>query len=324
MSQNETGLKKNLDFMRALSIIILLTNIYYYCYPFFDAQGWTIGIADRILLNFQRNTGLFSSPLNTELFALLFLAFSCLGVRGRKDTKITRRQIWLYLAAGLLLYFGSSLLLYLRSTSPVVTLFYITILGSGYIFLLTAGVWISRIIKNNVMDDVFNDENESFQQETRLITNEYSVNLPTRFRYQGQMHDGWINVVNPFRATIVLGTPGSGKSYAVINNYIRQQIEKGFAMYIYDFKFPDLSMIAYNHLLGHRSSYKEHPPQFFVLNFDDPRRSHRCNPINPKFLTDIADAYESAYVTMLNLNKTWVWPVKSRNWLLDSDINCMI
>lgn len=77
-------------------------------------------------------------------------------------------------------------------------------------------------------------------------------------------------------------------------------------MYIYDFKFPDLSMIAYNHLLGHRSSYKEHPPQFFVLNFDDPRRSHRCNPINPKFLTDIADAYESAYVTMLNLNKTWI------------------
>ena len=77
-------------------------------------------------------------------------------------------------------------------------------------------------------------------------------------------------------------------------------------MYIYDFKFPDLSMIAYNHLLGHRYSYKEHPPQFFVLNFDDPRRSHRCNPINPKFLTDIADAYESAYVTMLNLNKTWI------------------
>ena len=77
-------------------------------------------------------------------------------------------------------------------------------------------------------------------------------------------------------------------------------------MYIYDFKFPDLSIIAYNHLLGHRSSYKEHPPQFFVLNFDDPRRSHRCNPINPKFLTDIADAYESAYVTMLNLNKTWI------------------
>ena len=77
-------------------------------------------------------------------------------------------------------------------------------------------------------------------------------------------------------------------------------------MYIYDFKFPDLSMIAYNHLLGHRSSYKEHPPQFFVLNFDDPRRSHRCNPINPKFLTDIADAYESAYVTTLNLNKTWI------------------
>jgi hypothetical protein len=98
------------------------------------------------------------------------------------------------------------------------------------------------------MTDVFNNENESFQQETQLLYNEYSVNLPTQFYYQGKWHQGWINVVNPFRATIVLGTPGSGKSYAVVNNYIRQHIEKGFSMYIYDFKFDDLSTIAYNHL----------------------------------------------------------------------------
>ena len=185
------------------------------------------------------------------------------------------------------------------------TIFYVTTLGAGYVFLMTAGVWISRLLKNNMMEDVFNDENESFMQETRLLTNEYSVNLPTRFRYQGRMHDGWINVLNPFRATAVLGTPGAGKSYAVINNFIKQQIEKGFAMYIYDFKFPDLSVIAFNHLRTHRHCYKV-PPKFYVLNFDDPRRSHRCNPINPKFLSDIADAYESAYVTMLNLNKTWI------------------
>ncbi|MDD4593435.1 MAG: conjugal transfer protein MobC, partial [Parabacteroides sp.] len=142
-------------------------------------------------------------------------------------------------------------------------------------------------------------------QETRLLQSEYSVNLPTKFWYKKKEWKGWINVVNPFRASIVLGTPGSGKSYAVVNQYIKQQIEKGFSMYVYDFKFPDLSTIAYNHLLNNQEGYKK-VPTFYVINFDDPARSHRCNPINPDFMTDISDAYESAYTIMLNLNKTWV------------------
>ena len=175
----------------------------------------------------------------------------------------------------------------------------------GYLFLLLSGVWISRLIKINLMDDVFNIENESFMQEMQLMDNEYSVNLPTSFWYRKKQYNGWINVVNPFRATIVLGTPGSGKSYAVINNYIKQQIEKGFSMYIYDYKFPDLSEIAYNHLMNHSYAYKV-KPTFYVINFDDPRKSHRCNPINPSFMTDISDAYESAYTIMLNLNRSWI------------------
>ena len=96
---------------------------------------------------------------------------------------------------------------------------------------------MSRLMKTNLMKDVFNIENESFMQETRLIQNKYSINLPTRFYYNNKWNPGWINVVNPFRATIVLGTPGSGKSYAIVNNYIKQQIEKGFAIYLYDYKF---------------------------------------------------------------------------------------
>ncbi len=167
------------------------------------------------------------------------------------------------------------------------------------------GLWMSRLLKHNLMEDVFNNENESFMQETRLIESEYSVNLPTRFYYRKRWNNGWINVVNPFRASIVLGTPGSGKSYAVVNNFIKQQIEKGFSQYIYDFKYPDLSTIAYNHLLNHPDGYKV-KPKFYVINFDDPRRSHRCNPIHPDFMEDITDAYESAYTIMLNLNKTWV------------------
>lgn len=156
------------------------------------------------------------------------------------------------------------------------------------------------------MDDRFNDENESFQQETEKMTNEYSVNLPTKFYYKKKWHRGWINVVNPFRACIVLGTPGSGKSYAVINSFIRQQIEKGYSQYIYDFKWPDLSTIAYNHLRLFPEGYKGKKPKFYAINFDDPERSHRCNPLHPAFLTDIADAYESSYTIMMNLNRTWV------------------
>lgn len=170
---------------------------------------------------------------------------------------------------------------------------------------MISGVWISRLLKTNLMEDVFNNENESFQQETKLMQNEYSVNLPTKFYYKGQWNNGWINVVNPFRATIVLGTPGSGKSYAIINNYIKQHIEKGFSMYIYDFKFDDLSTIAYNHLLKHKDKYKIEP-KFYVINFDDPSKSHRCNPLNPDFMTDISDAYEAAYTIMLNLNRSWI------------------
>lgn len=192
-----------------------------------------------------------------------------------------------------------------RFSVTLLTLSYIATVAAGYICLLTAGVWITRLLKNQLMDDVFNDENESFMQETRLIANEYSVNLPTRFYYKKKWHNGWINVVSPQRGCIVVGCPGSGKSYCVINQFIKQQIEKGYALYCYDFKFPDLSLIAYNQLLKNKDKYAK-PVGFYVINFDDPRHSHRCNPLNPSFLSDIADAYESAYVIMLNLNKSWI------------------
>lgn len=183
--------------------------------------------------------------------------------------------------------------------------FYAASMAAGYVCLLMSGTWMSRLLRTNLMDDVFNVENESFMQETRLMENEYSVNLPTRFYYRKKWNDGYINVVNPFRASIVLGTPGSGKSYAVVNSFIKQMIEKSYSMYIYDFKFSDLSTIAYNHLMNHGDGYKV-KPKFYVINFDDPRRSHRCNPIHPDFMEDITDAYESAYTILLNLNKTWV------------------
>ena len=299
------ALGKVMDFMRGISVIFLLVNCYWFCYEAFHVWGFTLGIIDKILMNFQRTTGLFSSILWTKLFCVVFLALSCLGTKGVKEEKITWPKIWTVLFSGFVFFFLNWWLLALPIGKVGAATLYIFTLSVGYICLLMGGVWMSRLLKNNLMDDVFNTENESFMQETRLMENEYSVNLPTRFYYKKKWNNGWINVVNPFRASIVLGTPGSGKSYAIVNNYIKQQIEKGFAMYIYDYKFPDLSEIAYNHLLHHLDAYKV-KPQFYVINFDDPRKSHRCNPINPAFMTDISDAYESAYTIMLNLNRSWI------------------
>ena len=307
MSQEDDlrGLAKVMDFMRALSVLFVVVNIYWFCYPAIREWNVSIGVVDRILLNFQRTTGLFGSILWTKLFSVTFLALSCLGTKGVKEEKIKWAHIWTALSAGVVLFFFNWWLLSLPVPLMARTAFYIFTLAVGYLCLLAAGVWISRLLKQDLMDDVFNNENESFMQETRLIENEYSVNLPTRFYYGKKWNNGWINVVNPFRASIVLGTPGSGKSFAVVNSYIKQQIEKGYAAYIYDFKFPDLSTIAYNHLLNHLEGYKV-PPKFYVINFDDPSRSHRCNPLNPKFMTDISDAYESSYSIMLNLNRSWI------------------
>ncbi|MCC2600582.1 conjugal transfer protein MobC [Sphingobacterium sp. FBM7-1] len=309
------GLAKIMAFMRAVSILLVLMHFYWFCYGFFAERGWTLEIIGKILTNFNRTAGLFSHTLYTKIFALILLALSCLGTKGVKNEKITWAKIYTALVIGFVLFFLNTPLL--KLSVGIATSLYILTTSLGYIALLMAGGWMSRLLSNNLMDDVFNSENESFGQETRLMENEYSVNLPTKFYYKGKWNDGWINVVNPFRASIVLGTPGSGKSYAIVNNYIKQHIEKGFAMYIYDFKFDDLSTIAYNHLLKHKDKYKVQP-KFYVINFDDPRRSHRCNPLSPAFMTDISDAYEASYTIMLNLNRSWI--LKQGDFFVESPI----
>ena len=304
MSQQEDDLRalaKIMDFLRAVSIVLVVANLYWFTRMEAVESGWFYSTVHKICANFNRTCGLFSTTFNAKLFALLLLGLSCFGTRGVRSENITWRHIGVTLAAGCVLFLLNwwTLDIGMRYTYIISTIV-------GYICLLMGGIWAGRMLKNNMMDDRFNDENESFMQETKLMDNQYSINLPTRFYYQKKWHKGWINVVNPFRATIVLGTPGSGKSYAVINSFIKQMIEKGYSGYIYDFKSPDLSMIAYNHLLSHKEGYGKVKPKFYMINFDDPERSHRCNPIHPDFMSDIADAYESAYTIMLNLNKSWV------------------
>ena len=303
MSQQEDDLRalsKIMDLLRGVSIAVMVANIYWFCQPL--VSGWEFHPQTmKVLRGLDEAGSLFHNPWNAKWWTLLLLALSCFGTKGVKNEKIKWSQIWLIISIGAVLFF---LDWWMVSLGWYYTYILTTI--SGYVCLLLGGVWMSRLLKNNMMDDRFNEENESFMQETKLMENEYSVNLPTRFYYKKRWNRGWINVVNPFRASIVLGTPGSGKSFAVVNNFIKQQIEKGFGLYVYDYKFPDLSLIAYNHMLNHADSYGKNPPTFCVINFDDPEHSHRCNPIHPDFMSDIADAYESAYTIMMNLNRTWI------------------
>ena len=299
------ALAKIMEFGRAVSIFLLVVHVYVYCYPSITAWHLNLEVIDRILVNFNNTTGVFNCILWSKLLAVLLLAVSCLGTHGVKGEKITWPKIYAALVAGCTLFFLNWWLLELPLPHMANTAFYIFTLTAGYLALLMSGLWMSRLYRHNLMEDVFNMENESFMQETRLMENEYSVNLPTRFYYKKRWNNGFVNIVNIFRACMVIGTPGSGKSYAIVNSYIRQLIAKGFAIYIYDYKFDDLSTIAYNSLLKNMDKY-EVKPRFYVINFDDPHRSHRCNPINPEFMTDISDAYEASYTIMLNLNRTWI------------------
>lgn len=303
MSQQEDDLRalaKIMDLLRALSIILVVANIYWFCQQL--VSGWQFHTETmKILRNLDDAGGLFHNPWISKWWTVLFLGLSCVGTKGVKNEKVQWIHIWIFLSAGAALFFLNWWMPALGWVFP-----YILTTVIGYVLMLVGGVYMSRLLKNNMMDDRFNDENESFMQETKLMNNDYSVNLPTKFYYKKRCHSGWINVVNPFRATIVLGTPGSGKSYAIVNNFIKQQIEKGFGLYIYDYKQPDLTLIAYNHMLNNQKGYGKKPPSFYVINFDDPEHSHRCNPIHPAFMTDIADAYESAYTIMMNLNRTWI------------------
>lgn len=311
------GLAKTMNFMRAISVLFIIINIYWFCYGTLKEWGTTINVLDKILLNFNKTTGLFNNILNTKIASFVFLGLSCLGTRGVKNKKITWRQIVIIGITGFILLFINSWILTLSNPQETNTLLYTSTLTVGYLCLLSTGAKISRLLKNNLMDDVFNRENESFMQEMKLIENEYSINLPTKFYYKKKEYRGWINIINPARGIIVIGNPGSGKSFAVLNNVIKQEIEKGYSMLLYDYKFPDLTIIAYNHLLKFHAGYKV-PPKFYILNFDDPHKSHRCNPINPNFMLDIADAYESAYIIMLNLNRNWI--EKAGDFFVESPI----
>ena len=315
--ENEQGLRKILDLTRMISIAVLLLHFYYHCYGAFQQWDLRSNITDSLLQNIY-NTGLFSNFHKSKLIALIVLIISLFGARGKKDEKTGFKTASAYIVTGLILYFFSFLTLNLKLDLQTFTLVYIGVTITGFVLVLTGGTLLSRIISLRINNSVFNTLNETFPQEERLLNNEYSINLPARCNLKGRFRKSWINIINPFRALLIMGSPGSGKSYFIIQHIIKQHIQKGFSMFVYDFKFDDLSKIAYNHYLLNKHRYKV-SPQFYAINFDDLNRSHRCNPLDASTMNDITDAAESSRTIMLGLNHEWI--KKSGDFFVESPIN---
>lgn len=316
--ENEQALRKILDMTRLIGIVILIIHFYFVCYQVFVQWGVRSMLTDRILENISK-TGLVASFNRPKLFAILFLAISLVGARGKKDEKMNYKTALAYTVTGLLTYFISGLIIFIAVDPQVVTVAYIGLTTAGFLLVLSGGTLMSRIIRQKLnSNDPFNREQETFPQEERLLENEYSINLPGQYRLKDKVRRSNINVINPFRGTMVLGSPGSGKTYFVIRHIITQHIRKGFTMFVYDFKFDDLTRIAYNAWLDNKHRYARQP-QFFIINFDDLTRSHRCNPLEPSAMTDITDAAESARTILLGLNREWI--KKSGDFFVESPIN---
>ncbi|WP_114782976.1 conjugal transfer protein MobC [Botryobacter ruber] len=315
--ENQQALRQIIDFTRLLSLVILLLHFYIACYAAFAHWELTAPVVDRILLNIQK-LPLFQGLLAPKAAALLLLFISLLGAKGKIDEHIKRSTIWVYLLLGLLLYWGSYVFLLSSAEATIATALYIGTTAIGYLLILSGGTLLSRLIKLQLDKDIFNRLNESFPQEERLLENEYSINLPAQYNLQGKKRRSWINIINPFRALLVIGTPGAGKSYFVIRHVITQHIQKGFALFLYDFKYDDLTRIAYNTLLKHQDKYPV-KPRFYVINFDDLSRTHRCNPLDPDTMNDITDATEASRTIMLGLNREWI--KKQGDFFVESPIN---
>ena len=316
-TENEQALQKIIDFIRLLSIVILLMHFYFFCHRAFEKSGFTFEIADQVIRSVSA-TGLFNGIYFSKLLTLGLLLISLIGAKGKKDDKISPATALYYIWSGLPLLLLGHFIFKLTIGGTIKVGVYIAITSLGYLLILTGGTLLSRLLQIKLRNDIFNKLNESFPQEERLLENEYSINLPAAYTLKGKRRTSWINIINPFRSSLVIGTPGAGKSYFVIRHIITQHIRKGFTMFIYDFKYDDLSRITYNTLLNNHHRYQI-KPKFFVINFEDLSRSHRCNPLDPATMEDITDATESSRTIMLGLNRDWI--KKQGDFFVESPIN---
>jgi hypothetical protein len=315
--ENEQGLRKIMDLTRLCSVTVMGLNFYFFCYSVFAAKGLNSEITDKVLFKVME-TGLFKSPVYSKAICLMLLLISMLGVCGRKEEKAKCWRLVMGITAGIVIFLFCDFLLHLPIQAQYRCMLYMGMSATGFLMVLAYGTRLGRLIKLEFSSDIFNELNQTFPQEERLLKNPISINLSAQYNLKGQLRRSWINVINPFRGLLLMGSPGSGKSWFVIQHVIKQHIEKGFSMFVYDFKYDDLTRITYNWFLKYGGRYPT-PPSFYVINFDNLKQSHRCNPLEAQSMQDITDATESARTILLGLNKEWI--NKQGDFFVESPIN---
>jgi len=275
------------------SLIAEFSIFIYYNAPFFNKV--------HVIIERISNIPFYDNLVYSKLCTLFLICCVSIGTVAKKDLKMdAKRKIFLPLFFGLLFFFGS-LFFYGRASDYVAPL-YTEAYNIVYMLLSIVGATtmhvaldnISKLIKTGLGKDKWNVEAESFLQPQKIKTNDYSVNIPMQFYYHGRVHDGWLNIDNPFRGTMVIGTPGSGKTFSIIEPFIRQLLAKEFTMCLYDYKHPDLGKIAYYHYQLNKQEGRLQNYGFHVINIDNVEKSRRINPLRADYITSQADASETA------------------------------
>lgn len=246
----------------------------------------------------------------SKLSTLVLILIVSVGSKPKKDIRLNpAKHIIIPLLIGFVLFFGSTTFYFYDNINPIVLdlsvfdICYIILSLIGAVAIHVALDNVSKFVKSGLMQDRFNIENESFEQNVKLVENEYSVNIPIRYYYKKRINKGWMNILNPFRGTLLIGTPGSGKTFSIVIPFIKQHLAKGFSMLVYDYKYPDLAKIAYYHYLINKKKGALKNHQFFVINLNDIEKSKRINPLRAEYISTLADATETAEALLQALRK---------------------
>ncbi|HXB35825.1 MAG TPA: YWFCY domain-containing protein, partial [Puia sp.] len=304
-----------------VSLSIYGLHLYYFCYPLFLDLHLTARLADKLVEEISR-TGLFGSLLTCKLIIILFLLLACLAHRGQAERRGSLRLVRTMMALGFLLYFGS-FVIFARLGSPAVTsCWYGFVTSAGWLLLLNAGMRLKRLllVSGTSSGDIFGKQKAGFPQEERPITAEFSLHFRGKYRLEGRERNSWINLVNPRRGVLVLGSPGSGKSRFIIEPLLAQCMEKGRALFVYDFKFDALSRLAWNLFQYYKERYRPET-RFYCINFSDVSRSHRCNVLEPSTLRLVSDAIGASRTIFLSINRTWAQ--QEGKFFVESPINIL-
>jgi hypothetical protein len=305
MQENQQQIKIYGFMQKAVYFIVIMD-----CISLFFLHS-DIPILSKLLTGFVKMK-IFYPPINAKVATLILIALVAVGTKAKKKQNLNIvKSIVIPMIIGLAMILGALVVAIpsanpnLQNVVPHLNLFqliYLFLSFGGAVITQTAADSISKIMQEKMGKDRWNVDEESFDQNQEIVKSDTTINIPYLFRHKGKSNRGWINL-NPFRGTMVIGTPGSGKSFGVINPAIRQMIAKGFCLCIYDFKFPDLAQITYYHYLLKKSKESDYKYSFNVINLNEVEKSKRVNPFAKKYVKTLAEAQEMAEAMVSSLQK---------------------